>query len=105
MILKSTATFASQLIGTIEESEEWEHDLCNDQTLANRRKALFDIVERIRTSTDGDWQEDFELALELYAGARDILAMLHGLRAAQALQTMVERPAETLAFIDRRRTA
>ena len=27
------AATASQLIGTIEESEEWEHDLCNDQTL------------------------------------------------------------------------
>lgn len=100
MLPKSTAQLSESLLAALD-NNQWDELLMTDATLSERRKRLFATVEKIRNGAEGDWEEDFELALELYAGVRDTLAMLHAIRTMDAVHHAARRPSDMTAFLNR----
>ena len=101
MLYKETAKLSESPLNALD-NDLWDKLLMTDKTLSERRKRLFATVEKIRNGAEGDWEEDFELALELYAGVRDTLAMLHAIRTMDAVHHAAKYPSDMTAFLHRR---
>lgn len=100
MLYKETARLSENPLSALD-NNEWDNLLMTDETLGERRQRLVEAVEKIAGRSREEWFEDFELALELYAGVRDTLAMLHAIRTMDAVHFAAMRPSDMTAFLNR----
>ena len=101
MLYKETAKLSESPLNALD-NDLWDKLLMTDKTLSERRQRLVEAVEKIAGRSREEWFEDFELALELYAGVRDTLAMLHTIRTMDAVHHAAKYPSDMTAFLHRR---
>ena len=105
-MISKEVKIAKQVMEAVDELPEWQQALTDTPVLKQRAEALAKCVDDIRTGKiEGDWEDEFWAALEMYSVVRDTLAMLHGMSVMHALQRAQENPAELAAYMYRKLSA